>query len=247
MSRRRLHPFNDVFPESRPTGTVLLAATLAAILLWTALAPSPAAAQDWRQRVTVETTVPNDGPLRTFLDSLARDLTTADSIRVRRQPGAETVPIDSLRERLLADGLGVISTNRVAIEYSFSLRRDRLVERIQSLQFACELPGSDGLVKPILHVGGDHPVVDAVLRGSIPRTPRARLLAADASPRAEPAAPSLPEALEFPTLIEGDRGPVQASRTAGPTRGADVEVTAFARRLQAFVYERGSRYVTQPH
>jgi hypothetical protein len=247
MTRRRLHPFDDAFPESRPTGTALLAAALAGILLWTALAPSPTAAQDWRQRVTVQTTVPNDGPLRTFLDSLARDLAGADSIRVRRQPGAETIPVDSLRERLLAEGLGIISTNRVAIEYSFSLRRDRLVERIRSLQFTCDLPGTNGRLKPILHVEGDHPVVDAVLRGSIPRTPRARLLTGDASPVAEPAPPSLPEALEFPTLIDAEGRPLQASRAAGPTRGADLEATAFARRLRTFVYERGSRYVTQPH
>jgi hypothetical protein len=218
-----------------------------ALLLGAGFLSAPAAAQDWRQQVTVQTTVPNNGPLRTFLDSLASDLRAADSLRVRRQPGAEKVPADTLRERLLADGLGVISTNRVAIEYSFSLRRDRLVERIRSLQFACDLPGPDGRLKPILHVAGDHPVVDAVLRGSIPRTPRARLLTGDVPPVAEPAPPSVPEALEFPTLIDAEGRSLQASRAAGPTRGADLEATAFARRLRTFVYERDSRYVTRPH
>jgi hypothetical protein len=230
---------------SGPCGRALL--VLAGLLLGVGCFSAPAGAQDWRQHVTVQTTVPNDGPLRTFLDSLARDLTAADSLRVRRKPGTEKVSVETLRDRLLTEGLGIISTNRVAIEYSFSLRRDRLVERIHSLQFTCDLPGPDGRLKPILHVSGDHPVVDAVLRGSIPRTPRARLLTGDASPVAEPAPPSLPEALEFPTLIDAEGRPLQASRAAGPARGADLEATAFARRLRTFVYERGSRYVTQPH
>ena len=39
----------------------------------------------------------------------------------------------------LQDGLGLTSTNRVVIRYTFSLHRDRLVERIRGLQFFCRL------------------------------------------------------------------------------------------------------------
>jgi hypothetical protein len=120
------------FPRSfRFVGTVSL--IVASFFL---LGPQEACGQYWRQTARLATPVEN-GPLRTFLDTLTHTIEEKE-LRVRRTSNQDKqMRLAELRDLLIKEhGTSISTANTLFIDYRFELDRGSRLERdIQHLQF----------------------------------------------------------------------------------------------------------------
>lgn len=226
-------PMPSIQPVGAPHQSWALCTLFLALLV--VGAGQPVHAQTWKQTTVTQTTVTDDGPVRRFLDTLTTRLRTGDSLQVRRIPNAPRVPLDSLRADLVKDGVGIVSTNAVAVHTRFALESSRLVEEIQGIQFYCRLPRTGSRV-PLLYVSAEHPLIrdgTSSFSDSFSERPSG----------ADPL--DVPRLLRFPYLAKHpQRQPTVYSTTK---RQRPIRTRFLMRQLTKLVYERGYSYVARPN
>lgn len=156
------------FPHSKPMARSFARLTryLGSALLLFALITGPIEAQDWRQESEVMVVVEENEALDVFLDSLTAALEENPATRVHRSPqDVSDVTYRELSDRLLDDGLALVSTTHVFIKYQFDLQNAQIVEAIEELHFIYRESTEEEDLS-ILHVSTDIPVVREVLLDS---------------------------------------------------------------------------------
>jgi hypothetical protein len=127
--------------------------------------PQRSQAQDWKQTATVLTTVEEDQPTHTFLDTLVSVMQRQERpVTVRRHPDANRqLTFRALQDTLLQRGLGLFSANRVLIHYTFTIRGNRFIEDIGTMHYIYR-PPEGALDVPLLAVSARDSLVERVLQ-----------------------------------------------------------------------------------
>jgi hypothetical protein len=152
-----------VLPASVSRRTIGLFGVVVAALL--ALGPQAAHGQLWLQTSRVVTPV-EQGPIRTFLDSL---VTVMDrrGIKVRRSPERDsTMTVTALRNRLIdEERIGINGANHAFIDYRFSIDSGgQFRQQISKIHFVFR-PGPGQSDISVLYLDAQQAWVDQFLRG----------------------------------------------------------------------------------
>ena len=138
-----------------PSGSAgTLAAVSVGLVLGTLVSATPVRAQQRVQDVEIVTTVESGQPTRVFLDSLGNEIRMRDSVRVRREPGGDRMSLDAIQSTLIEEGIGLLSANRLFLEYAFEIRNNEFIKVIQSPHFIFRPEGTGEEDLSVLYVTG---------------------------------------------------------------------------------------------
>lgn len=155
---------------------VLVAGVFA--LLFCGIGPREAHGQYWLQTARLVTPI-EDGPTRTFLDTLVHTIEKKD-LKVRWSPDqVEPMSLSDLRSTLIEEhGTGITTANRVFIDYRFEIDfGSRLEREITSLHFYFR-PGPSQEDIPVLYLNAQQGWVQEILteKGTHLRTNEAAII-----------------------------------------------------------------------
>lgn len=204
------------------------------VAAWT-LAAAPSEAQRWSQRAQVITPIERDQPVYLFLDSLVQKMETSEGVFVRRSPSdRDRIPLSNLQQKLLDDGLGLLSASHAFIQYDFSIVNDQFIETVEHISFIYRSGFAEDEDVALFTVSTNDPLVAGVLEDQgLPISTNLRAVRPFA------------ELISFPRLIRaGDTKIVQVN---GETvrEDFDAQRDGLTAQLMNLVYDEARPFFTR--